>query len=62
VALNILGDPVDGNDIGTAVSNCLFMELFSSHPPGGDGLLLIVYLMSQGDVPTFPASQLPTVF
>lgn len=47
MALNILGDPVDGNDIGTAVSNCLFMELFSSHPPGGDGLLLIIYLMFQ---------------
>lgn len=45
MALNILGDPVDGNDIGTVVSNRLFMELFSSHPPGGDGLL--VYLMFQ---------------
>lgn len=40
MALNILGDPVDGSDIETSVSNIhLFMELFSSYPPGGDGLL-----------------------
>lgn len=44
MALNILGDPVDGNAIGTAVSNCLFIGMFSSHPPGGNRLLLSMFL------------------
>lgn len=56
MALNILGDLVDGNDIGTSVSNCLIIGVFSLHPPGGDRLLLSMFLSDLAESCLFDVS------